>query len=287
MISRALPYYEFAQGVFEIDEFDCASIFVIVGSERALVIDTGVGIGDLKWVIENRITDKPYDVVMTHNHGDHIGGAGWFQNVWIHPADSNWEQPNTAPTLEFRRNYAKTISLREHKHYNYEIERDIRPWPAIPCQHALQDAQTFDLGGRKVTAYHCPGHTPGEMVLIDDLARILFFGDACNCNLLLSREIASNGLERYKIALQGLRRIAGMENQYDCMYNSHHDYRGFGSPLAPDVLDDAIKCLEGLINHSASYKKVADPLFLEREPKTVASYGKVMVSYIDGSIAEP
>ena len=39
MRTRALPYYEFSEGLFEIDEFDCASVFVIVGEERALVLD--------------------------------------------------------------------------------------------------------------------------------------------------------------------------------------------------------------------------------------------------------
>ena len=39
MVTRKLPYYEFADGIYEIDEFDCVSVFVIVGSKRALVID--------------------------------------------------------------------------------------------------------------------------------------------------------------------------------------------------------------------------------------------------------
>ena len=78
MRTEKIPYYEFSKGIFEIDEFDCASIFVIVGEERALVLDTGTGIGDLRRVIENRITAKPYDVVLTHNHVDHAGGAGFL-----------------------------------------------------------------------------------------------------------------------------------------------------------------------------------------------------------------
>ena len=45
MVTRKLPYYEFADGIYEIDEFDCVSVFVIVGSKRALVIDCGTGIG--------------------------------------------------------------------------------------------------------------------------------------------------------------------------------------------------------------------------------------------------
>ncbi len=88
MLSRKLPFYEIENGIYEIDEFDCVSVFVIVGEKRALVVDTGTGIGDLKWIIEEKITDKPYDVVLTHNHGDHTGGAGFFdecgsmQPIW-------------------------------------------------------------------------------------------------------------------------------------------------------------------------------------------------------------
>ena len=90
MLSRKLPFYEIEDGIYEIDEFDCVSVFVIVGEKRALVVDTGTGIGDLKWIIEEKITDKPYDVVLTHNHGDHTGGAGFFDEVWIHAADMDW-----------------------------------------------------------------------------------------------------------------------------------------------------------------------------------------------------
>ena len=110
MVTRKLPYYEFADGIYEIDEFDCVSVFVIVGSTRALVIDCGTGIGDLRWVIENKITDKPYDVVATHNHGDHIGGAGFFDSIYIHPADMDWDSGNTLPTVDFRKSYAKIIA---------------------------------------------------------------------------------------------------------------------------------------------------------------------------------
>ena len=41
MVTRKLPYYEIEPGIFEIDEFDCVSVFVIVGAERALVSAPG------------------------------------------------------------------------------------------------------------------------------------------------------------------------------------------------------------------------------------------------------
>ena len=129
-----MPFYECQEGIYEIDEFDCASIFVVVGEARALVIDTGIGIGDLKWLIENRITDKPYDVVLTHNHVDHMGGAAWFDRVYIHPDDMVQTDTTASPTLALRRSFAELFRVREHRHYLYDAERDIRPWPRQPLR---------------------------------------------------------------------------------------------------------------------------------------------------------
>ena len=112
MICRNLPFYEFRPGIFEVDEFDCVSCFVVVGEKSALLLDVGTGIGDLRWVVENRITDKPYQVVASHNHGDHVGGAGFFDEIWIHPADQNLDSPPFAPTVEFRKNYDEIIRKR-------------------------------------------------------------------------------------------------------------------------------------------------------------------------------
>ena len=47
MLTTAQPIVEIAKDTYEIDEFDCGSIFVLVGKDKAMVIDTGTGIGDL------------------------------------------------------------------------------------------------------------------------------------------------------------------------------------------------------------------------------------------------
>lgn len=283
-----MPWFECRPGIYEIDEFDCASIFVVVGEERALLIDTGTGIGDLKWLVENRITDKPYDVVMTHNHGDHIGGAGWFDKIWIHPADGEWNSGSTSPTVEFRKDYARLIRNREGKHYAYDPERDIRPWPAQPEIIPLKDGHVFDLGGRRVMAYHCPGHTAGEMVFIDDKTHTLLCGDACNCNWLLNTDLAPSMKECLEIALNGLRRIAekcGIEYDADSVFNFHHDFRGFGQALNPDVLPNLIHCMESLIDKTAIFREIPDPLSHCGGMKTVAEYQNVQVSCMQGNIA--
>ncbi len=281
MKTRQIPYYEFSDGMFEMDEFDCASVFVIVGEKRALVLDTGVGIGDMRWVIENRITNKPYDVVLTHNHVDHAGGAGFFDNIWVHPQDKDWNRKVFAPTLEMRREYANIIAARENKNYSYTMEEDIGSWPGEPVINMLSDGQVFDLGGRRLTFYHIPGHTPGECVAIDDKSRILLAGDACNCNYLLGENIADTPKESADVAVKGLERLWAMRSAYRWIYNSHHDYRGFGSPLAENVLPDLIECLKRVREGTCEYRTVPDMLSYHKMKK-VAVYGDVQVTYLGG-----
>lgn len=278
MACKTMPFYECRPGIFEIDEFDCASCFVIVGTQSALLLDTGVGIGDLRWLVENRITDKPYTVVATHNHGDHIGGAGFFDEVWMHPLDLQNQDDTTAPTLTFRREYAELIRRREGKYYAYDPAQDIRPWPKTPVWKELADGQTFDLGGRTVTAWHCPGHTAGEMVFIDDLTHTLLCGDACNCNWLLNKDLAPTLRECASISLEALRRIRAMGDRYDAVFNFHHDFRGFGSPLNPDVLPNLITCLEQLLEGSVEFRQIPDALSTTGATKTVATYRDVFIS---------
>lgn len=283
MVITKLPYYEFAEGIYEIDEFDCVSVFVIVGSQRALVIDCGTGIGDLRWVIEHKITDKPYDVVASHNHGDHIGGAGFFDEIWMHPADMDWNLGNTTPTVAFRKEYAQIISGRASKHYDYDLDRDIREWPKEPVWKPLADGQTFDLGNRTVTAYHCPGHTAGEMVFMDDLTKTLLLGDACNCNYYLAPPDPIHAREQITAAKSGLERLRDMKDQYNLMYNSHHDFRGFGNSLYPDIIEDAIGAFDSILNGTANYITVTDPLNPGHN-KIYVEYGRFRVAYQDDGI---
>ena len=65
MSTQLYPMVQFAPDTWELDEFDCASVFVLVGEERALVIDSGIGIGDLRGAVE-RITDKPLILALSH-----------------------------------------------------------------------------------------------------------------------------------------------------------------------------------------------------------------------------
>ena len=48
--------------------------YLLEGSDRALLIDTGLGICDIS-VEVRKLTSKPVTAVATHIHWDHIGGT--------------------------------------------------------------------------------------------------------------------------------------------------------------------------------------------------------------------
>lgn len=282
MACQTMPFCQCREGIFEIDEFGCTEIFVIVGTERALVIDTGTGIGDLKGLIETRITDKPYIVAASHNHVDHIGGAGWFKKIYMNPSDISCEDPFFPPTYDKRKWYAQVVNGVDESTWQYKRE-DIRPWPANPEFVPMEDGMTFDLGNRKVTALHCPGHTTGQMVFLDDKSRTLLCGDAFNNNWLFNSSAIGNPCENAQRAYEAMKRIYAMQDRFDVVYNSHHDFRAFGKPLAEDVIPNLIECLSQVLEGNAEFRDITDALN-PGSKKTVAFYKDVFITLMGGDI---
>lgn len=251
MLTKLYPMVQFKKDTWEIDEFDCASIFLLVGTEKAMVIDCGMGIGDLRGAIE-MITDKPLIVVISHGHIDHTANARQFDEIWINPKDADRPIPQS---LERRRYDTERIAKRQKNCiggmytmfnlYPYDINIDLRepgPDEKIPIIHDLYDGQQFDLGGgRIVTAYECPGHSEGEMIFLDEQTRTLFAGDALNFNLGV-------GAVPVETTLRYLERMQSMGDRYDGIYNGHHDFRALGAPLDDDCLPTVIEILKDVLN---------------------------------------
>ena len=63
--------------------------YLLLGSERALLIDTGLGICNMGEQVR-KLTDKPTTAVATHIHWDHIGGHRYFPDFYAHEAELDW-----------------------------------------------------------------------------------------------------------------------------------------------------------------------------------------------------
>jgi glyoxylase-like metal-dependent hydrolase (beta-lactamase superfamily II) len=169
--------YRLAEGTFAIyepNQFEEALSYLVLGDEKAALIDTGTGIGDIRRVVEG-LTGLPVVVVLTHEHYDHVAGAWRFDEV-VHI-----DSPAALEVLAAGRDNA---SLQKYITPDYlwkPLPRDFDPrtWtiPAVRPTRLVKDGDTIDLGGRALEVIATPGHSPGEICLLDRRNRILFCGD--------------------------------------------------------------------------------------------------------------
>ena len=138
--------------------------YVVIGSEKALLIDTGFGYGSLKKIVDG-ITDLPIVLINTHGHPDHVGGNAEFGSALLHSADFD--------LFAVRAAYETRMS--EAIHWPIEGEIDLQPTPEGPT--AIEDGDEIDLGGRKVQIILTPGHTKGSICIFDEQTGSLFAGD--------------------------------------------------------------------------------------------------------------
>ena len=64
---------DLAPGVHVITELNYVHSYLVEGQDWALLVDSGMGVGDIK-AVAGEITERPLIVVNTHAHWDHIGG---------------------------------------------------------------------------------------------------------------------------------------------------------------------------------------------------------------------
>ena len=83
-------------------------MYLAVGNEGVLLVDTGTGIGDLKGYVET-LTDKPLTVAMTHGHVDHVQGVSQFGEYFLNQKDLFLLDSNSG--IKTRINYARLMAV--------------------------------------------------------------------------------------------------------------------------------------------------------------------------------
>lgn len=136
--------------------------YLIVGSERAVVFDSGPGLRELAPVAA-RLTALPITFFPSHLHYDHVGGARGFERVAMIDLPSLRAQ---APDGVLRPRFAQHLGLLEG------IEA--RP---IGIDEWWPPGSEVELGGRRLEVWHTPGHTPESASLLDRERGLLFSGD--------------------------------------------------------------------------------------------------------------
>jgi hydroxyacylglutathione hydrolase len=159
-----------APHVHVITELGCVHCYLVQGRDWALLVDTGLGHGNVRTVVEG-LTDRPVVVVNTHGHPDHAGGNHRFDSIALHAAEADW--------LERVVLGADRI---ECEGGTLPVNRKEATWNVA---HRLSHGETLDLGGGvALEVWHAPGHTPGSLCLLDEASRFVFTGDTAYAGLV-------------------------------------------------------------------------------------------------------
>lgn len=145
----------------------------VVGCEktkRAICIDPG----DDSDAIVEAIDKHGFElqaIACTHAHMDHVGGVAGLKKrkpeakIIIHPADEPlYLQLPIQPTWI-------GIPQSQWSAYGFDYEE-----PPKVDEH-WSDGQTYQVGELSFTVIHCPGHTPGHVVLFEPNEMKIFVGD--------------------------------------------------------------------------------------------------------------
>ena len=159
--------------------------FLLVGTERALLIDSGMMVHNAKDIAAG-LTDLPISLLNTHADRDHTGSNVQFEACYMHPA----EEP-----LYRRSGGAGSI---------------------IP----VSEGDILDLGQRQLRIIHLPGHTPGSIAVLDVADRVLISGDPIQENGRIFMFGAHRNMEDYIRSLEQLETYA---DQFDEIWPSHGD----------------------------------------------------------------
>ncbi len=195
-------------GVYSFDEGGVRSFF-IVGTEKALLIDTGFGGVDFEKELP-LITSLPVILVSTHSDRDHTGKNHMFSTRYL-------------SALELERMKEK-------------LPEDNGAYLTIA------EGFTFELGQMSLEVLEVPGHTPGSLMLYDRNNQRLYTGDSISEDNIFMFGDGRN----IKVLIESLKRLKEMNLEVEEILPSHGTCPLYGlNELIDDIIAGSEKYLRG------------------------------------------
>lgn len=184
-------------------------MFLIQGTKKCALIDSGMGRGPLRAYVSQFTGGLPLIAIFTHNHFDHIGQSDQF--------------------------------IRGSKEYIGEADRDglvrVLKRAGVPDGViaknvvAVRGGDRIDIGGRSLAIYDAPGHTPGSIVIFDKQTGNLFSGDAFGSNSptipdAIWMQFDKGSLDVYLAMIKNVRAQLGGGVRYIMTGHNDHPIKG-------------------------------------------------------------
>lgn len=149
-------------------------MYLVVGNERAALIDTGYGLsGQLRNVVES-ITNKPVIVLLSHSDPDHAGAAAQFDEIYMSEKEKTLLDAGSI-SQKVRLGNAQAV-VHDPKRMDY-FKKNLVKAETFSFK-PLEDGQLFDLGGVTLEAIAFPGHTAGSFCFWNEKENYCLVGDS-------------------------------------------------------------------------------------------------------------
>jgi len=240
--------YAVGENVYAIAEpynFQEVISYLILGSESALLFDSGMGLDSISAVVKE-LTTLPVTVINSHTHYDHVGGNHEFDHVLAMQTDY---------TLGWAKNGWS------HQQVKQEVTRDALCHARLPkadtagyyikpfvISEFIEEGNIIDLGNRKIEVISVPGHTPDAIALLDRKAGYLWTGDTFyEASIWLFFD--GTDLQAYEASI---RKLADLADDLTKVFPAHN------KPIAKPVRLIELKHAFAEIKNGSKEEKVQD-----------------------------
>ena len=224
------------------------NMYLLEGEHKALLLDTGFGVGNLRAYIE-RLTDKPIIAANTHFHPDHAAGNGEFKQVYMSynaKADENSVLGEGAVPFDLSK----------------------LPYPSYE-RLLLHDGDIIELGGRTIEVYDVkPAHSESSLFYLDRNHKMFFCGDeleSAQVNMFdnsRNPDIIYNLSERLGNFRSNTEKIKSLSDAFTYLLPNHN-----GAPIAKSYIDEYMELVDAIFTGKAVIEEKLNHPYIEHDPQ--------------------